>query len=80
MTWSGGYTGPKASRSAMQDLSSCLGQETETCGNLQTDSEQTNFLKSPGRTMIPTGTRRACENVISLSHPKDHLAYSPCSF
>lgn len=43
------------------------------------DSEQASFLKSPGRTTVPTGTRRALENVVSLSHPRDCLVYSPSS-
>lgn len=65
MTWSVEFSGDRLDLSTMQNLSSCLGQETETCGNLHMDSEQTSFLQHPGRTMVPTGTRRACENVIS---------------
>lgn len=45
-----------------------------TCQKLQMDSEQTDFLKSPGRTMVLTGTGRS-QNVISFSHPRDRPAY-----
>lgn len=61
MTRSAEFSGDRLDLSAMQNLSSRLGQETETCGNLHMDSEQTTFLSTQEglwSPLVPEGPAR----------------------